>query len=333
MPIQTSEIIWKKPDEDSDATTNGGRITAVVSPSDTMNNDFPDVSQAELTSGLTRYRKRFIKVANDADLTAQQMKIYLRTHTGGDDAVTFFIGTQRDTENDILGTERQYGVGQLATNVSAGATSITVNTEGAALDYFKDGDTILISDKPSVFDITGNREEAVISGAPSYAGDQATITLAAGLANAYLAADTIVSSVYAAGDVKAVADNYAVTSAAGTYDDAGNPVLTDHIGSVEQTWTVTFTAATTFDVVGDTIGAAGSGSTGSDFTPVNADEGSNPYFTIPAAGWGGTWANGETLIFQTHPCAVPVWYKHTVPAGCAAFSDNRAWTGVMLQSA
>ncbi|MDH5637428.1 MAG: hypothetical protein OEZ04_02945 [Nitrospinota bacterium] len=332
MPIQSSEIIWKKPDEDSDTTTNGGRITAVASPSDTANNDFPDVSQAELTSGLTRYRKRFVKVANDADLVAQQMRLYIRTHTAAAEAVTFFPGAQRDTQNDITGAERQYGAGQLAADVAAAAIVITVNTEGAALDYFKDGDTIMISDKTSVFDTGNNREEAVISGAPSYAGDQATITLTAGLKNGYLAADTVVASIYSAGDVKALADNYSVSSAAGTYDDAGNPVIVDHIGSVEQTWTATFTSATAFDVVGDTVGSVGSGAVSGDFAPTNADEG-KPYFTIPSAGWGGTWAVGETFTFQTHPCAVPVWYKHTIPPGCAAFSANKAWTGVMLQSA
>ena len=332
MPIQSSEIIWKKPEEDSDAASNGGRITAVASPSDTANNDFPDVSQAELTSGLTRYRKRFVKVANDDDLTAQQMKIYIRTHSAADDAVTFFIGSQRDTQNDIVGTERQYGAGQLAADVAAAATQITVNTEGAALNCFRDGDTILISDKGSVHATGGNREEAVISGAPSYAGDQATINLVAGLQNGYLAADTIVSSVYNAGDVNAIVDNYSVASASGSFDDTNYPVVPDHIGGIEQSWTVTFTGATAFDVVGDTVGSVGSGSTAADFSPTNADEG-KPYFTISSAGWGGTWAIGETMTFQTHPCAVPVWYKQTVPAGCAAFSNNKPWTGVMLQSA
>jgi len=331
MPIQSSEIIWKKPQVDSDAAANGGRITAVVSPDATANNELPDVPQSELTSGVTRYRKRFIKIANDADLVAQGMKIYLRLHTPADDAALFFPGTQRDTQNDLTGTERLYGAGQLGADLTAGATSITVNTEGVAFDYFRNADTIVISDKGSVF-AAGNRELAVISGAPSYSGDQATITLAAPLVNAYLAADTIVSSVYDAGDVQALADSYAVASASGTYDDITYPVVVDHIGTTEQTWTVTFTGATTFDVVGDAVGAVGSGAISGDFSPTNADE-EKPYFTLPSAGWGGTWASGDTLTFQTHPCAVPVWYKHVVPAGCAAFSGNMPYLAVMLQSA
>jgi len=332
MPIQSAEIIWKKPDEDSDLPSNGGRITGVTSPSDTANNDFPDVTQAELTSGITRYRKRFIKIANDDDLTAQQLKIYIRTPSEAQDAVTFFPGSQRDTQDDITGAERQYGAGQLAADVNAAATQITVNTEGASLDCFRDGDTILISDKPSVHDTGGNREEAVISGALSYNGDQATLTLAAGLKNGYLAADTVVSSVYNAGDVAALADSYSISSPAGSYDDGNYPAAPDHVGTIEQTWTVTFTGATTFGVVGDTVGSVGSGSTGADFSPANPDEG-KPYFIIPSGGWGGTWADGDTLTFQTHPCAAPVWYRHAVPAGCPAFSGNKPWTGVMLQSA
>ena len=332
MAIVSGEILWKKCDEDSDATSNGGRITAVVSPSATANNDFPDIPQSELTSGITRYRKRFIKIANDADLVAQTTKVYMRLHSPADDSIMFFPGTQRDTQNDITGSERTYGAGQLGADVSAGAGSITVNTEGVAFDHFQDGDTIIISNKGSVFD-AGDREEHVINGVPSYSGDQATITLAGTLANAFLASNTVVSSVYAAGNIQASADNYSVTSVSGTYDNATYPVIIDHIGTMEQTWTVTFTDATNFGIVGDTIGSVGSGTTGADFTPTNTDEGSKPYFTLPSAGWGGTWAVGETLVFQTHPCAVPVWYKEVVPAACAAFTNNIPYCAVMLQSA
>jgi len=332
MAIDTSEIIWKKVDQDSDLTTNGGRITHVVSPDATANNDLPDVPQSELTSGVTRYRKRFIKIANDADLTAQNTKIYMRKHTPADDALMFFPGTQRDTQASIVGTERLYGCGQLGVDASAGATTLYVNTEGVAFNYFRDGDKIIISNKGSILS-PGDREECTITGAPTYGGDQATITITAPLVNSYLASNTIVSSVYEAGNIAASADNYLETSASGTYDEVTYPVVVDHIGTVEQTWTVTFTSATAFNVVGDTLGSAGSGTTAGDFAPVNTNESSKPFFTLLAAGWGGTWAISDTFVFQTHPCAVPIWYKQVVPAACAAFTSNLPYTAVMLQSA
>jgi hypothetical protein len=332
MPIVAGEILWKKPDEDSDASSNGGRLTYVVSPTDVANNEFPNLSQAELTAGLTRYRKRYLAIANNDDIQASAVELYMRKHSPADDSVTFFPGTQRDTQTDLTGTERQYGAGQLATDVTAGGTTLVVNTEGVALDYFKDGDTILVSDKTSATDPSNNRENATITGAPSYSGDQATITITAGLTNSYLAANTVVSSIYNAGNVNATEDNYAVVSAAGTYDDTTYPVTVDHVGTVEQTWTVTFTSATAFGVVGDTIGSVGSGVIGSDFTPVNADEGEK-YFTILSAGWGGTWAASDTFSFQTHPCAVPVWFKQVVAAATAAFSSNNPVVAVRLQTA
>jgi hypothetical protein len=333
MPIATGEILFKKPQEDSDATSNGGRITAAVSASDVASNDFPNVTQAELTAGKTRYRKRFVKIANDADLLAQAVKLYLRQPTAANDTVCFFPGAQRNTQNDLTGSERLYGGAPLATTVTSGAVTLVVNTEGVALNYFRNGDSILISDKGSVFNTSGNREFVTISGTPSYSGDQATITLAVGVVSGYNASSTFVASVYSAGDIKALADNYSKSSSAGTYDAATHPVVVDHIGTVEQTWTATFTSATAFGVVGDVEGSVGSGSISSDFTPANANESSKPYFTIPSTIWGGTWASGDTFIFQTHPCAVPLWFKEIVPASCAAFSDNKPWVGVMLQTA
>lgn len=62
--------------------------------------------------------------------------------------------------------------------------------------------------------------------------------------------------------------------------NTGNGTLTDHGGvaltkplfqpfAITEVWTVTFTAATTFDVTGSTSGVQGSGTTGVDFTSTN----------------------------------------------------------------
>ena len=93
------------------------------------------------------------------------------------------------------------------------------------------------------------------------------------------------------------------------------------IGTVEQTWTLTFTDATNYTVVGDTLGSVGSGTTAADFAPSNPAV-SKPYFTLESAGWGGTWAAAQTIVFQTHPNAIPIWETRVVPAGAGSQAGN-----------
>ena len=63
-----------------------------------------------------------------------------------------------------------------------------------------------------------------------------------------------------------------------------------------------------------------------DFSPTNPNSG-QPYFTIDKDGWGGTWIAGNTVVFQTHPGAVPVWMKEVVPAATSEEPDNLAIMG------
>jgi len=58
-----------------------------------------------------------------------------------------------------------------------------------------------------------------------------------------------------------------------------------------------------------------------------------PYFTIPAAAWGGTWANGETVTFITHPASIPIWEKRVIPAGANSLAGNKRIIVVRGESA
>jgi hypothetical protein len=332
MSILASEIKFYRSVAVNDTTSNGGRMSSNEIVDNVKNNLFPDVPQAERTAGSTKYRKAFIKFANDDDLEAIDPKVFVETFTPAQDKITIFPGTFIDTQNDITGSERQYGCGQLNANVSAAATEIQVLTEGAALNCFQDGDTIRISDKPNVSSPTGNEEYAVISGAPSYVGDVATITLAAGLVNGYSASNTRVASCIEADDTAGSYTDPVVGSSAGTFDDETYPSVIDSVGGVTQNWTITFTSATAFNLVGDILGSMGGGTISSDFAPNNSTF-SKPYFTLNHLAWGGTWANGDTLTFTTHPAAIPIWYKRTVPASCPSLSGNKVIVGVDCESA
>lgn len=327
MSITASELVWRRPANSSDAGSNGGRMTHSVIPHNVKNNVWPDVNQSEREAGSTKYRKVFIHVANDDDLALIQARTFVETNTPGDDAVFIFPGTFTDTQSSITGSERLYGCAKLNANVLAGASSISVMTEGAAFNYLRDGDKVRISDKASVDAATGNEVIATISGAPSYVGNVATVTLAEPLPFGFSAANTRVSSIYYAGDVRGEVASFVRTSAGGTYDTTNYPVAVDSIGGIEQNWTVTFTSATAFSCVGDTVGAVGTGNVASTFQPTNPNF-AKPYFVMPAAAFGGTYAIGDTITFTTHPAAIPLWYKRVIPAGANSLTGNRFVVGV-----
>jgi hypothetical protein len=264
----------------------------------------------------------FIHVVNDEGLALLAPKIYVAAPTKGDDRVTIFAGTYTNTQSGITGTEQQYGSGTLNTNVSQGATTCAVLVEGPADDIFKAGMTVRISDRQTV-DSIGNEQFLVLASDASYAGAVATLTFTTPLSyNFSTASPTYVSSVYAPPDVQASIADFALVSAAGTFDSIAHPIQPNNVGSIEQLWTVTFTSSTSYTVTGDTVGSVGPGTVGTNFVPANPAF-SKPYFVLPSAGFGGTFAAGNTLQFRTHPAAVPVWYRRVVPPGATSISANK----------
>ncbi len=341
MPITSTEIKLYKSATVNDTASNGGVMSTNEIADGIKNNVWPDVPQAERTAGSTKYRKTFIKVANDDDLTLVDPRIFVETHTPGDDSIVLMAGTQTDTQADADDYTRFYGAGDLNADVSATATTIDVNVESGnesgGHEIFQNGDLIRISDKATVDAGSGNTEFLRLDATTgvSWAGTVATLTFEAGaqLANGFLAAETRVASVVEPSDIAASSDGWGESSASGTYDETTYPPVTDSIGSIEQTWTISFSDATNFSCTGDTVGSVGSGSIGGgDFAPNNADF-SKPYFTLTDAGWGGTWANGDTITFTTHPAATAVWQKRTVPAGASSLSGDKVIIAISGESA
>lgn len=316
MAVLAAEVKLYRSATVSDAGANGGRMGIAEAVSAAAQNIFPDAGSSERAAGSVKYRKGFWKVENPNNEAFQNAYLYLDGITPGDDIVQMFAGTQTDTQADIS-SPTLYGTGTLNSSVLAGATEIDVLvedwTEGA---IFHDGDRIRISNGSTT-------EYATVSGAPSVAGNVITLTLSAGLANGFASVTTRVASGIDLGDIQSSFDSWVETAAgSGVYDEgtAGN-VEVDAVGGIEQDWTLTFTGATTFNLSGNTLGAVGSGTIGSDFSPNNPNF-SEPYFTILAAGWAGTWQAGDTVTFTTHPAAAPVWFKRIIPAGAASQSSN-----------
>lgn len=315
MSITASDFIWRKSVNVNDSSANGGRMGSVEISPDVKNNLFPDVSQSERSAGLTRYRKLFALIHNSDDLSLVNGRAHLTQTTDGDDYHALFAGTQTDTQDDIS-SPRLYGVAELATSPSAGATAFDATLENTALaSCFQTGDSIWIGN-----DSGGEYFDNVTV---SVVGVTVSITLdgSDALASGYTAGSAYVASLLeASGDIAPSVSDWSETSSGGGYDESTHPVEVPNIGTVEDEWTITFTTTTDYDVEGTHTGALASGSIGSDYPATDNNPAGGRYFTLRSAGFGGTWQAGDTISFSTHPAAMPLWLRETVPAGAGSIS-------------
>jgi preprotein translocase subunit YajC len=155
-----------------------------------------------------------------------------------------------------------------------------------------------------------------------YSGNVVTIQLDDQVANPYAVANTVASGCVYADEVRAEIDSFETSSVSGTYNDTSYPAEPHNSGAEEDQITITMTSATVCSIAGANLGPLGSGfSIASDCTPTDPTSG-QPLFTLRAAGWGGTWAAGNTITFHLHPSAQGIWLKEVVPAGTEQEPNN-----------
>jgi hypothetical protein len=328
MSISSTDIVWRRSAVmDVLSPANGGRMTPTPIPSGVKNAIWPDVPHSERVAGSTKHMKVHIHVANEDSLRLIQPRVFVERHTPGDDAIVIFSGTHTDNQSGVS-PSRVYGAGGLNNSVLTGATTIEVMTEGAALDYFKPGDLLRVSNKPSITSPIGNVQYVRIAGGGvSYAGDVATLSLESALSYDFSAADTRVASVVEPADIVGTFDNVVLTSGSGNFDHATFPILVNSVGGVFDEWTITFTNATTFNCVGANSGAVGSGNISSNFSPANPAF-ARPFFSVDRDAWGGSFVAGNTLVFRTLPASFPLWYRRVIPANAASLSGNNCVIGI-----
>lgn len=315
----------------NDTSANGGRMSSTAVASGAVANLFAAVGEAERAAGSIKYRKVFYKVNSDNGDTFYSPQVFWANYTPGDDILRFFPATQTDTQAAITGSEQRYGCGQLDANISASATALDVECEEGNTDIFIAGMTIFVSDKTDIDDGVGNRESRVIDDVTAVVGNVVSLTLTVALNNAYLAAATKVSSVYAPSNLAVAIDNFVVTSAGdGDFDD--EDITFNNRGAIEQTWTITYTNATNFTIVGDTVGSVETGTVGAGAAPNNPAF-TKPYFTMPSGGFSGTWQAGDTIVFRTHPNCVPLWIEDEVPVAAGITGSNSATIRILGEQA
>lgn len=112
------------------------------------------------------------------------------------------------------------------------------------------------------------------------------------------------------------------------YNVIDYPIEVLNNGAVTESWRISFTSATTFQVIGRSLGVIATGSIGEDCQPANGLTGL-PYMTIRAAGWGGGWAAGNQLMYETISAAPPAWIVRTAVPGASVEGDafSLQWRG------
>lgn len=100
-----------------------------------------------------------------------------------------------------------------------------------------------------------------------------------------------------------------------------HPIIVTNEGAVTERWAIVFTNSNTFRLIGEHVGVIAEGNVANDFAPLNPFTG-QPYFTLPAAAWGGGWSTGNVVRINTVGALHPIGCARTVQQGDATLADD-----------
>ena len=313
--MENTDLILYKSVIVSDAGANGGRMSYTQVTSGILNNLFPNVSQSERTDGATKYRKFFFKNKNAAGETAANSRIWISKRSTGGDYFRLKAGTNTDIQSAADDYTNWLGSGYLYNAVGTDATRMDV--------VFDTSNGVYNSSLIRISDNSGKEEFLTVkgSGGISWNGSIATILTTTCFRSGYPASqDVLISAVIDFGDLVASSDNWVESRE--IYNQSSYPVEVNNVGTIEESWTLTFSNGTAFTVSGANTGLISGGVIGSDYSPVNSNVGTGDYyFVIRAAGWGVPQI-GDTVTFQTHAAASSFWCKEVVPALTASRTNS-----------
>lgn len=315
----TIDPIWRKPEQTNKLSTNGGRMTRFISPSNALENLFQNISNADRVAGVTLRAKSYLHFPDANNSAVLVPRFHLLRPTQSTDYAVFFPTTFDSTQADWEVSPRRYGAGTLVNDVIATSTVIQV-TENTPFPMFYANDLVRVfhlnittgelvkSDLRTVTSLT--RSNGVV-----------TLNLDNGLSNDYTVTNTateitVVASVYTHATTQASVSNVILTSQNGAFSGVIN---LNGLSTISQVFTLDFTSATAGTITGDKLGLMGNFNVSGEISPSNQDF-SAPYFTIPSGALSGSFASGDRLVFRTDPHAIPLVYEYHCPADMPATS-------------
>ncbi len=151
--------------------------------------------------------------------------------------------------------------------------------------------------------------------------------------------DAVFSSMLIAGDMQARAynvfsqkswtqvfsDTLIGDRAAAQLQTANHPIVVTNKDALKERWALVFTGANTFNIIGETLGQIGTGSTLEVTAPINPQTG-QPYFSIAAAAWSGGWSAGNVVRLNTDAAQYPIWLGNAIGQHTGSSQDNYDFT-------
>ena len=156
------------------------------------------------------------------------------------------------------------------------------------------------------------------------------------LSHDYTLGDSYVSSALIAGDRKARVshvfdqetwngntwiDSVEGAGALAQFNDTQYPIAVKNFGALTERWVARFINTTTVQIIGQHVGVLGQWPIAADIAPLNPAT-NTPYFTIPAAGWGGGWSIGNIVRINTVGTPYPFEVARTVQQGAETVLDD-----------
>jgi hypothetical protein len=157
-----------------------------------------------------------------------------------------------------------------------------------------------------------------------------TLTFTRQLTHDFPANEALVSSALIIGDMQARftnlfdqaswtgawSDTVIGSPATATFNDAQHPIQVTNDGALTERWYCRFISTTAVEIFGENVGGLllsgqNQWAIASDIAPINPAT-NQPYFTIPATGWGAGWANGNVLRFNTIGANFPLWIARSI---------------------
>jgi len=320
--VTAADISFWKSAASNDTPGNGGVISTTQIVSGALNNAFPNVTNTNRIAGITRYRKQFLRNRSTTNLGIVSGEVYINTRSTGDDYYRLKAGTDTDTQASLTVTGWA-GTGLLAVSAGSGESELQVTYDAA--DGIFSGEALDVL----IYDGTNEVKRRVL-GTPVWNSNTATFTISEELGYNFVSASTTVASLVHLGSVATSYKNWVETSTSGTFDETTYAPTLYNVGTVTDTFTLTFSDSINFTVSGTRTGSLGAGSTATNFLPVN---GSSYYFLIDKSGWGGSWVAGDKIVFDTVHSGKAFWAKEVVAAGTASKSNNTTVLGWKAESA
>lgn len=111
---------------------------------------------------------------------------------------------------------------------------------------------------------------------------------------------------------------------AASFNEVDHPITTTNRGAIKERWWAVFQNTTQVDIFGENVGQVLDNQPIAGVLEAINPQTSTPYWSIPAAGWGGGWSAGNVLLWETEAAGGAAWFSRSVLPGSTTVLDDSA---------